>query len=496
MQYNQKNLKVQYFPGSHTGEAVANLVKEIASSFGIPADKILYCCTDNASNMELCVEGHMTEAPTVRIYCACHWLQLVVNDALKESGVLQGVERLKDYIAYVGKSSLASQRLEQIQKEKLRPNEEPKKLVKDVDTRWCSLYLMCNRAVALEESIIKHVMELMVNEDTNTVTGLTANDVEQLKYLTALLRPFYDATMALEGDKDASISVVFPQLQRVQKHVRVMNPLVVEPAVLGFRDGQRVEIKKAVTIAHESLPNYIKVLKMTLHHKLVERWGIESRVAHLYPTYVASTFLDHKYRSNKDIAAFKKTAFGYIQDMAIKMMKEERDGEAAAAASPSTSAATAAAVASGQTVEKLTPAQLAHLESMDDGEGNAEARAEEDRLSEEEIKTKVLEEIERLKLEKVSFETIGNVSSIDWWKSYRGSFPILARLAMRFLSIPASSASCERVFSQAGLTLTKLRTRLGVDTVANLMMIKYHHGDDKVYHTLKDWEELCEGTIE
>ena len=63
---------------------------------------------------------------------------------------------------------------------------------------------------------------------------------------------------------------------------------------------------------------------------------------------------------------------------------------------------------------------------------------------------------------------------------------------MRLLSIPASSASCERVFSQAGLTLSKLRTRLGVDTVANLMMIKYHHGNDMVYLTLKDWEELCE----
>ena len=103
-----------------------------------------------------------------------------------------------------------------------------------------------------------------------------------------------------------------------------------------------------------------------------------------------------------------------------------------------------------------------------------------------------MEEISRLKEEKVDFDTIGNVSSIDWWKSYKGSFPILAKLAMRLLSIPATSASCERVFSQAGLTLSKLRTRLGVETVADLMMIKYNHEHTKLYRNLKDLEEQSE----
>ena len=271
-----------------------------------------------------------------------------------------------------------------------------------------------------------------------------------------------------------------------------------------YKKGEKSSVYHCNHCKHAELPEYIQKLKVLLHHKLVERWGRESKVAHLYPVYLASTFLDHKYRNNKDLALFKDTAFFFINNMALDMMKKEAAAAAAAAAAqprraeervPNASAAPpATSFGSGKAGLKLTAAQIAHLESMADEEEAfaAAGRTEGDRLSEEEMKTKVLDEIDRLKKEKVDFDSIGSVSSIDWWKSYRGSFPILCRLARSLLSIPASSASCERVFSQAGLTLSKLRTRLGVDTMANLMMIKYHHGEDKVYLTLKDWEEVCE----
>lgn len=81
---------------------------------------------------------------------------------------------------------------------------------------------------------------------------------------------------------------------------------------------------------------------------------------------------------------------------------------------------------------------------------------------------------------------------LEWWKAHRGAFPILQHLAARYLAVPASSASCERVFSQAGLTLSKLRTRMAPDLFEALMTLKYQHQDSWCYLTPAEWMRLKE----
>ena len=54
----------------------------------------------------------------------------------------------------------------------------------------------------------------------------------------------------------------------------------------------------------------------------------------------------------------------------------------------------------------------------------------------------------------------------------------LVKLAKRVLSICANSASCERLFSIFGNTLTKLRNRLGTTTLTNLAELKMLIRDD------------------
>ena len=56
------------------------------------------------------------------------------------------------------------------------------------------------------------------------------------------------------------------------------------------------------------------------------------------------------------------------------------------------------------------------------------------------------------------------------------TYPTLARLARKYLAIPASSAASERVFLAAGNVVTRKRHKLGDDTVDALVFLDGSHG--------------------
>jgi hypothetical protein len=58
-----------------------------------------------------------------------------------------------------------------------------------------------------------------------------------------------------------------------------------------------------------------------------------------------------------------------------------------------------------------------------------------------------------------------------WWKKHAVRFPYLSRLARRYLAMPATSASVERLFSLAGQVVTAKRARLDPTTVTLLVFL-------------------------
>ena len=58
-----------------------------------------------------------------------------------------------------------------------------------------------------------------------------------------------------------------------------------------------------------------------------------------------------------------------------------------------------------------------------------------------------------------------------WWKEHAAQFPYLSQLARRYLAMPATSASVERLFSVAGQVVTAKRANLDPKTVTLLVFL-------------------------
>ena len=61
---------------------------------------------------------------------------------------------------------------------------------------------------------------------------------------------------------------------------------------------------------------------------------------------------------------------------------------------------------------------------------------------------------------------------LEWWKTHKDDYPILVELAMEFLSIPATSAASERVWSRAAQVLSTKRARLSEKVASNVLFVK------------------------
>ena len=60
---------------------------------------------------------------------------------------------------------------------------------------------------------------------------------------------------------------------------------------------------------------------------------------------------------------------------------------------------------------------------------------------------------------------------LAWWKANSLRYPLLGQLVKPLFAIPATSTSSERLFSVAGLTVTRLRSSLSRENVNALIFL-------------------------
>ncbi|EYB87034.1 hypothetical protein Y032_0269g820 [Ancylostoma ceylanicum] len=86
-------------------------------------------------------------------------------------------------------------------------------------------------------------------------------------------------------------------------------------------------------------------------------------------------------------------------------------------------------------------------------------------------RTKAMAEADEYLAQKPSF----SIDPFEYWRSdiNASKFPHIKMLACKYLSAPATSAECERLFSTAGLIVSDLRTSLTVENLEKLLFL--HH---------------------
>jgi hypothetical protein len=65
-----------------------------------------------------------------------------------------------------------------------------------------------------------------------------------------------------------------------------------------------------------------------------------------------------------------------------------------------------------------------------------------------------------------------NTCPLEWWEPRASSYPIIAKFARKYLAIPASSASVERLFSVAGNIITEDRNRLKPENASSVIFLR------------------------
>ncbi|XP_035480237.2 E3 SUMO-protein ligase ZBED1-like isoform X3 [Scophthalmus maximus] len=60
---------------------------------------------------------------------------------------------------------------------------------------------------------------------------------------------------------------------------------------------------------------------------------------------------------------------------------------------------------------------------------------------------------------------------LDWWKDHQSEYPLLSHVAKRYLCIPGTSVSSERVFSTAGDIITAQRSALSPDHLDQILVL-------------------------
>ncbi|XP_019851990.1 PREDICTED: zinc finger BED domain-containing protein 1-like [Amphimedon queenslandica] len=437
------------FPGHHTGSHIYEKLKDITHAFGFQQHSQLVALVhDAASNMVLSGEILEERLECASVCCAAHRLQLCIEDGLSVSAISRAVGAAKKLVTHFRHSALASDALK---KKQLDMGKPVMKLQQDCPTRWNSTFYMIrslleNRwpvtAVLSDETITKRqyrylymIRSLLENRwpvtavlSDETITkrqyrylDLTSENWLLLEDLFKVLEPLEIATVVFSSESHISLSVVLPVVYSIISQ-------------LSSSDNTTESIA-------------IRVFKEKVVAGMKTRWKLDEIDANLL--LATATALDPRFKHLKFLTEVEQSK---VKEYIIERAKYIQ-----------LHCATPEAVPCNE-----IPPQKKSKSALDIllGEEASELEINHSNNIETDLSLFYTEKV-------ISRDS----DPILWWQQNHTRFPILSQVAKYVLCVPATSTSSERLFSTAGLTVSKLRSCLKPDNVDALTFLhaNYHY---------------------
>ncbi len=468
-----------HFGQQHTGDNIAKVYEDTLAGFGIANNNAGYQVTDNAKNMikafeifSLHAAGEMTETAqgeenyddfddengsadneiveflseedgniespeseplaSCRLPCVAHTLQLVIKDALKQvPSVDKSIKEASTVVGFFHRSLHWGC--------ELKKQTNGLGLLAAVPTRWNSSLIMLRRLS--QENIWRAVTDTLKkarNSKPAVNTPTLSTTRSQLCDIVGLLENFEEATDSLQGD-GTTISMVIP-------------------AILG--------IDELLAAQKTQYNNF----QLQLRSALQRRFDDILRM----PEFVLATFLDPRYKmmpfmrnddDNEPLANLATSSGRHQQALtpisvvssteARTLLLQQIRFHGLRESTVSTTARTAVAqVATGEDPSGMVQPLMKSIFSKFQTQLAADEQSEDVRY--------------------FATPTCPDIMPESFWRKEATNYPVLAQLARKYLSIPASSASVERLFSVCGAIIRARRARLSARTVEALLFHMEH----------------------
>ncbi|KAL2081527.1 hypothetical protein ACEWY4_023380 [Coilia grayii] len=405
-----KCLQTAFMPEDHTGQNIADGLREALAEWGLNEGKLVCITTDNAANIKLAAEIN----GWLRLQCFGHRLHLAIENAMKDHRICRAMGVCKKLVSSFTYSWKKKRDLEEVQKQLSLPKHS---LKTECPTRWGSRQAMIDRILEQQKAIA----QVLSNDRKLRHLIPSWQDIDVLEAVIKSLSPLVEFTDALSGEKYVSVSLVKPTLHLFNNSIledqeddtqlaKTIKHNILQYLNDKYSDQQTQEI---LDMASALDPRFkLKYVDEDIKEYILERLKIEMR--------------DVKTASAMR-APFETTAQVVDTEDAVPSMKRKKGlgsffkvtADKAAGPPPHKDQAIASEIQSYFQTESLDP--------------------EDDPLT--------------------------------WWRDAKTIYPRLSVLARKYLCIPATSSSSERVFSTSGNIVSCLRSSLKPDHVNRLVFL-------------------------
>ncbi|GBC53159.2 zinc finger BED domain-containing protein 1-like [Rhizophagus irregularis DAOM 181602=DAOM 197198] len=412
---NEAILAIKYVPYPHTGEAIAEKIMSILSEWKL-TDKVFTITTDNGSNM---VKSARLIPGLIRIPCTIHTLQLVIGKGLLPAEVL--IARAKQLMLFFT-SPKQTEKLLEIQKnmnqvisENLQENDRYLRVIADdfINIMITTLCIDSDKQAKKDGKQLKGI-------------NFTKDEWNAISELIPILELFANATELLGGVKlSNSNSNEVEVVDFTEPNTTFDDDVEYEDSEDGDIANNQSKQRKIKINTPQDCKNLILKVKSALYESITYYWNISEDyrliATLLDPCCKSLFFVSPELHSNIHLKL--RSIYNEIK---LEYSKQEKDCYE----------------------EYLTNSLLASMFSRRYERGD--------------------EITEYLRVEEIGFSEC----SFNWWSKNENRFPILSKMARKYLAIPATFTPSERLFSDAGNLMTVRHTSLSPSTFKHLLFLK------------------------